>query len=141
MLSVSGSGEFMIPSSKSDLEKESVVLYRPVGQSELEFVEASGFRAFPPRLGHQPIFYSVLSEEYAHEIAKRWNTDDTSSGKVGYVTRFRVRTAFLARYPVRTVGARYHQEYWVPAEELPEFNSHIVGSIEVIAKYEASQVT
>jgi hypothetical protein len=28
-----------------------------------------------------------------------------------------------------------HQEYWIPAEELAEFNQNIVGSIEVIAEY------
>ena len=38
------------------------VLYRPVGQAELDLIAASGWRRFPPRLSHQPIFYPVLSE-------------------------------------------------------------------------------
>jgi hypothetical protein len=33
------------------------------------------------------------------------------------------------------VGSSVHQELWVPAEDLVEFNRHIVGKIEVIAKF------
>jgi hypothetical protein len=106
-----------------------------VGQRELELIAASSFRAFPPRLAHQPIFYPVLTEEYAVEIAGDWNTKDEASGFMGYVTRFAVDSAFLARYPVQTVGAQRHQELWVPAEDLVAFNEHIVGSIEVIATF------
>jgi hypothetical protein len=113
-------------------------LYRPVGQGELDLIAATGFRAFPPRLGHQPIFYPVLTKEYAVEIARDWNAKDAVSGFVGYVTQFNVVTDFLARYPVQVVGARRHQELWVPAEELEELNRHIVGVIEVISEYRAS---
>ena len=35
---------------------ETVVLFRPVGPKELALIEASGYRAFPPRLCWQPIF-------------------------------------------------------------------------------------
>jgi hypothetical protein len=111
------------------------VLFRPVGAAELRLIEESGWRAFPPRLAHQPIFYPVLNEEYAVQIARDWNTRDAASGFVGYVTRFRVRTAFIARYAVRTVGARVHQELWIPAEELEEMNASLVGPIEVIAEF------
>ena len=111
------------------------VLYRPVGEAELRLIEESGWRAFPPRLAHQPIFYPVLNEAYAVQIARDWNTRDAASGYVGYVTRFAVRIAFLDRYAVRTVGARVHQELWVPAEELDEFNRHIVGLIQVVASF------
>ena len=55
--------------------------------------------------------------------------------KVGYVTRFRVRKEFLEGYEVQTAGGSEHQEYWIPAEELEEFNRNIVGEIEVIAEY------
>jgi|SRR5689334_8048434 len=110
-------------------------LYRPVGQAELALIAAAGYRAFPARLAHQPIFYPVLTEAYAVEIARDWNTEDAVSGYAGYVTRFVVDAAFLARYPVQTVGARRHQELWVPAEDLTEFNRHIVGPIEIIAEF------
>ena len=113
-----------------------VVLYRPVGREELKLIEATGFRGFPPRLPHQPIFYPVVSEAYARKIASQWNIGDPASGYAGFVTRFHVRSSFLARYPVRTVGGSTHQEYWVPAEELAEFNANIVGPIEVVESYE-----
>jgi len=38
---------------------------------------------------------------------------------------------------VHTVGARSHRELWVPAEDLDEFNRHIVGPIEVIHTFGA----
>ena len=49
--------------------------------------------------------------------------------------RFRVRAAFLQRYARRTVGASIHEEYWIPAEDLPDFNAALVGPIEVIAEF------
>ena len=89
-------------------------------------------RAFPPRLPDQPIFYPVLSEEYASKIARDWNVP---AGGAGYVTRFQVRRSFLARYEVREAGGRQHLEYWIPADELAEFNAAIVGEIEVVVKF------
>ena len=109
-----------------------MILYRPVGQAEYDLIAQSGFTAFPPRLPEQPIFYPVLNQQYAHEIAEKWNTRYADSGYRGYVTRFEVNDTFSARYPVQTVGASYHQELWVPAEELEEFNRHILGKIEII---------
>jgi hypothetical protein len=118
------------------MESEATVtLYRPVGQRELDLIRASGSRAFPPRLPHQPIFYPVLNEEYAAQIARDWNTKDEASGYRGYVTRFRVRKEFLDCYEVRQVGGAQHLEYWIPADELPEFNENLVGPIEVIAEF------
>ena len=114
---------------------ETTTLYRPVGQQELDLIRESDFAAFPPRLYFQPIFYPVLFEEYAAGIARNWNTKDPNSGYVGYVTRFRVRTDYLRAYDVQTVGSSLHQEYWIPAEELPEFNRNLVGPIEVIAEF------
>lgn len=113
-------------------EDESVELFRPVGPAELRLIEEAGFRAFPPRLPDQPIFYPVLTEEYATKIARDWNVPASGSG---YVTRFNVRRSFLSRYEVQTAGARHLQEYWIPAEDLAEFNCNIVGDIEVIAEF------
>lgn len=53
------------------------------------------------------------------------------------MTRFAVEAEFAGRYPPQTVGASVHLELWVPAEELAEFNRHIVGTIEVIAEFHA----
>jgi hypothetical protein len=118
-------------------EEQTVTLFRPVGLGELELIRASGFREFPPRLPEQPIFYPVLNEEYATQIARDWNARHNSDRR-GFVTRFRVRAEFLKGYEVKTVGGSVHQEYWIPAEELTEFNRNIVGAIEVVAEYSAA---
>jgi hypothetical protein len=112
--------------------EETVMLWRPTGPAELALVEASDWRAWPPRLPDQPIFYPVLNEEYATRIASDWNVK--ASG-VGYVTRFEVRKAYLDRYEVHQVGGRTILEYWIPAEDLDEFNANIVGTIDVVAEY------
>jgi hypothetical protein len=109
-----------------------VVLWRPVGPTELELIKQSNMRAFPARLPDQPIFYPVLSEEYATKIARDWNVPASGSG---FVTRFCVLHAFLSRYPVQKAGGRAHLEYWIPAEEIDAFNNAIVGEIEVVAEF------
>ena len=111
---------------------ETVVLFRPTGSNELALIQESGYTTFPPRLFWQPIFYPVLNEDYAIQIARDWNARD---GKSGYVTRFRVRKDFLLQYEVHQVGSAIHQEYWIPSEDLEAFNRNIVGLIEVIAEF------
>jgi hypothetical protein len=113
---------------------DTTLLFRPVGQKELELIQQTEFTAFPPRLPQQPIFYPVLNEEYAAQIAREWNAKHNVE-KVGYVTRFRVRTIYLSKHEIQTVGGSVHQEYWIPAEELPEFNRNIVGKIEVVSEH------
>jgi hypothetical protein len=111
---------------------EIVTLWRPVGPDELELIEVSAYRAFPPRLPEQPIFYPVLNEAYAVQIARDWNVPASGAG---FVTRFAVRREFIDRYEVRQAGAREHLEYWIPAEDLDAFNAAIVGQIEVVAEF------
>jgi hypothetical protein len=111
---------------------EAVTLWRPAGPAELDLIRQSGMRAFPPRLSEQPIFYPVLSEEYATKIARDWNVP--ASGK-GYVTRFQVSKQFLARYDVHDAGGKNHLEYWIPAEDLSAFNEALIGKIEVVAEF------
>ena len=106
-----------------------------MGPRELALIRESEWRAFPPRLPEQPIFYPALNVEYAAQIARTWNVKESGSG---YVTRFAVVAAFALRYPPRTVGARLHQELWVPAGDLEEFNRNIVGPIELIAEFTAA---
>jgi hypothetical protein len=89
-------------------------------------------REFPPRLPEQPIFYPVLSEEYAVKIARDWNAPASGSG---FVTRFEISRSFIERYPVDEAGGRAPLEYWIPAEELSAFNGAIVGQTEVVAEF------
>jgi hypothetical protein len=114
------------------MTEEVVTLWRPVGPKELELIRQAKMRAFPPRLPDQPIFYPVLSEEYAAKIARDWNVPASGAG---YVTRFDVRRSFLDRYEVQKAGGRQHLEYWIPAEDLAAFNEAIVGEIEVVAEF------
>ncbi len=113
-------------------KKETVVLYRPVGNAELALLRERKFRRWPPRLPAQPIFYPVTNEQYAAEIAKRWNAKD---GEDGYVTKFEVKKAFMDNFDVQQVGASHHMEWWIPAEKMEELNDNIIGEIQVVAEY------
>lgn len=109
-------------------------LYRPVGIRELELIKQSGMTEFPPRLPEQPIFYPVLNRKYACQIAREWNTK-SAPGYAGFVTEFDVEDEYASKFEAKTVGAFVHKELWVPAEELNEFNKHIIGKIKVIECY------
>ncbi|MCP2728194.1 hypothetical protein [Limnofasciculus baicalensis] len=108
-------------------------LYRPVGLKELELIAEADFKAFPPRLPEQPIFYPVLNFEYAEQIARDWNTKSNSFA--GFVTKFEVEDDYVKQFEVHIVGSRIHQELWIPAEELAEFNLHIIGKISIESAY------
>jgi hypothetical protein len=116
---------------------ETVVLYRPTGPKELALIRDSNWKKFPPRLLEQPIFYPVLNEEYAAQIARDWNVRDGGSG---YVTRFVVNAEILNKYEVKQVGSSIHKELWIPAEELEELNQNIIGKIEVIAEFHKNEI-
>ena len=108
-------------------------LFRPVGLRELELVAESGWRAYPPRLSWQPVFYPVLTLEYARAIATQWNRNEAEAGHCGFVTAFEIDDEFAARYPVQQLGGGpTYRELWVPAGELAEFNAHILGPIRVV---------
>lgn len=108
-------------------------LYRPVGLKELELVAASGYRDFPPRFSWQPIFYPVVTIEYARAIISQWNSKEAEAGFCGFVTEFDIDDEFASRYPVQQLGGGpIYRELWVPAEDLAEFNGHIHGPIRVV---------
>ena len=114
-------------------------LYRPVGQKELDLIKLSNMTKFPPRLDWQPIFYPVLNEEYASQIAKEWNTNDEFSGYVGYVLSFEINDKYFTTFEIQNVGASIHNELWVPAEELENFNKEIINKITIEKTYYGSQ--
>lgn len=109
-------------------------LFRPVGIKELKLIKDSGMTKFPPRLPEQPIFYPVMNIEYARQIALEWNTK-SAPGYAGFVTEFDIDDEYVSKFEVKTVGTSTHRELWVPAEELEEFNSHIIGEIQVVEEY------
>jgi hypothetical protein len=109
-----------------------VRLWRPVGLNELRLIFDSEYQKYPPRLDWQPIFYPVTNFAYAEQITREWNV--VSNGNhCGFVTEFDIDQQFLFQYQEQNVGAIFHNEYWVPAEELEVFNAHIVGDIRVVA--------
>ncbi len=85
-------------------------------------------RAFPARLIDQPIFYPVTNLEYAIQIAHDWNAKPTGCG---YVLSFEIEHGYADKFEKKIVGASLHEELWVPAELLPDFNSHILGTIKL----------
>jgi hypothetical protein len=68
---------------------EMTILYSPVGSQELDLIKEAIWSRFPPRLPEQPIFYPVLNEEYARQIARYWNVKASGAG---FVTKFAVST-------------------------------------------------
>jgi hypothetical protein len=114
------------------MTEPTITLWRPVGPEELDLIRKSGMLAFPSRLPGQPIFYPVLTEEYAVKIARDWNV---SAGGSGHVTCFEVKKSFIDQYTIQQAGGRSHLEYWIPAEDLNAFNDAIVGLINVVQSF------
>ncbi len=110
-----------------------MILYRSVGLQELALVYDSGMKAFPARLSQQPIFYPVLQLEYARQVALDWNVKNGQYA--GYVTQFKVDDDYISRFEEHTVGESRFEEFWIPAEDLDEFNQHITGHIKVLEAY------
>jgi hypothetical protein len=108
-------------------------LYRPVNRAELHLVKESGWKSFPPRLPQQPIFYPVTNIEYARKITKEWNVPAYGTG---FILEFDMSEEFLKKYSIENVGGEEHNELWVPAEELDEFNKNIIGEIRLVEIYE-----
>lgn len=110
-------------------------LYRPVGLTEFALILESVKKGFPHRLDWQPIFYPVLNQQYAEQIAREWNTKDAFSGYCGIVTSFELHTEYLTRYEVQNVGAEIHNELWIPAADLEDFNSHFLSGIHFVSAF------
>ena len=119
-----------------------MILYRPVGLRELELIAASGWREYPTRLVWQPIFYPVVTREYARAIVTQWNSKEADAGHCGFITEFDIDDEFVSRYPIQQLGGGpTFRELWVPAEELKEFNAHIRTPIRVIESVYGSGFT
>jgi hypothetical protein len=100
----------------ASMSEQTTRLWRSIGGEELELIEQSGMRAFPPQLPEEPIFYPVLSEDYAVEIARDWSVPASGSG---FVTQFEVKSCYLAGYAVQEAGSRAHLEYWIHSAFAP----------------------
>ncbi|MET7835275.1 ADP-ribosylation/crystallin J1 [Micromonospora sediminicola] len=107
------------------------VQWRPLGQQELGLIREAGGRRWPALPPDQTHFFPMLDEGFAIRAAQNWNL----FGPVRYVARFHVETGFLGRYSTRSFGGSAAPMLWVAAEDLDEFNAHIVGSIEIIHEF------
>ena len=109
-----------------------MTLFRPVNQAELDLIIQNDWKAFPPRLVGQPIFYPVpvLNEAYAEQITREWNVPTYGNG---HVLKFEVNDSFLKNYEIQKVGLNHHLEYWIPSEDLEDMNNNIFGKIELIS--------
>lgn len=123
----------MIAKCLDDPAMTTKVLFRPVGLKEVELILDANAEAFPPRVPEQPIFYPVLNRAYAEQIARQWNT--TEPDFAGFTTSFKVEANYAGKFSEHVVGARHHSELWIPAEELVEFNRHIVGKIVIASAF------
>lgn len=118
---------------------KTITLYRPVGLKEMELIAICDYTRFPPRLSWQPIFYPVMNQQYAEQIAKEWNTVDEFSRYCGIVTSFEVNKDYLSRFEIQNVGDKTHNELWIPSEEMNLFNDNIVGEIRIVNAFFGSQ--
>jgi hypothetical protein len=110
-------------------------LFRPVGLYEMTKILDSKCIEFPKRLEDQPIFYPVLEYSYAKTIAKDWNSKDSFSGYVGFITEFEIGDEYIQTKEIHCVGKQEMLEYWIPAEELNEFNKNIIGKIKIVEAF------
>jgi len=83
---------------------------------------------------YRPRKDSRENKKYAAEIAGQWNVKYNSDHK-GYVTKFEIDDEYFQQFEVHIVDGDYHQELWVPAEELETFNQHIIETIQVIQTF------
>jgi hypothetical protein len=69
-----------------------------------------GAQRFPPgpRLPDRPIFYPVLTEDYAVKIARDWNVPASGAG---FVTRFQIKRSDIGKYEVQEAGGPSHPKY------------------------------
>lgn len=107
-------------------------LYRPTGKIERSLVFDTNMKAWPPHLSDQPIFYPVLNQAYAEQIARDWNTKFASFA--GFATSFEVDD-YISRFKPEQVGGKEHLELWIPAEELDTFKHHIRSPISVVTAF------
>ena len=81
----------------------------------------------------------MLNEQYATKIARDWNSKDPASDFIGHVLRFEVDAAYLQQFPPHRVGGAGIDELCIPAEQLEEFNDHIVGQIALHSTHRARE--
>jgi hypothetical protein len=57
------------------------------------------------------------------------------------VVAFDMAEDYLRQFPVQNVGGEIHNELWIPAEQLEEFNKNIIGEIRLIKTFLGEKYT
>ncbi|MBC6613131.1 hypothetical protein H8B15_19565 [Hymenobacter sp. BT507] len=107
-------------------DSPTMLLYCPVAQQELDAIAAAHWVALPVGLLRQPAFY-FTPEEATTAYYTQASTTDT-----GYLVRFASDAEYAAAFPTHS-PKNGPTSMRVPAEEMVEFNYHIMGQIEVVA--------
>src|SRR5436190_17268758 len=94
-----------------------------------------GIHTVSPRAPTDLRIRALLSEHYAVQIARDWDTKDERSGFVGYVLRFNVKRSFLNNYEIHTAGNSERREYRTPVADFERFDENIGGNIGVIRSF------
>jgi hypothetical protein len=111
---------------------ETVPLFCAADPEDLQLLEAIGWSGWPRINPDKPIFCPVPTEDHASRITRE---SQTAKFGVGYVVRFEIIQAFMARYPRHRMHKRAHEEYWIPWRDLTDFNNHLVGPLVTVDEY------
>lgn len=103
----------------------------------LEAIRVRSWKSFPPLQEEEAAFYPAISQLFALQKAQDWTLPDWGEC---YVTQFRIAAGYVRNFEVQTLSGEVHEELWVPAEELENFNSNIVGKIQVLKAFTAELV-
>lgn len=104
-------------------QADTLVLWRAVGQAELNLVAASGWRAWPPAAPGRAGFRAVLDRRLAARVSRERIVPAEGAG---FVARFEVERSFIQRYPAGRDG---EPGYLIPARDVTALNDHLVGVI------------
>jgi hypothetical protein len=95
-----------------------------VEQTDLDWIEASGFRALPPK---QP---SLRISRYDADREHDWQGVLAGHNDCAAIVRFTV-----PGYPVSHIIDHHHGGPWdVPSHQVRELNKHMVGAVKVMAR-------
>lgn len=106
-----------------------VKLYRAMGPGQLLNIQKSNWKSLPARLPNQAFFYPLTSLTLARNIARQWNLQRSGAG---FVVEFSVNSRFLKTYPKDELAGGEGYEYLIPAHDMDELNTQLIGPIHVV---------
>ncbi|MCU0321299.1 MAG: ADP-ribosylation/crystallin J1 [Chitinophagaceae bacterium] len=110
-------------------------LYYLIDQKELNQIVESNYKKIPPRANDQNMFYPLLNQAYAEQIAHDWNNNGFYATYAVHVIAVDMLTAYLEQFPVQQVGNEMEKELWILSTELEKFNAQIMGRIKLVKSF------